>query len=438
MKKRTVPVMLLVAAVTLCACKKEGGGKPDLKPAVTPVGTNDGTAITQTIGSAGGTIVSDDGELELIIPSGALTANTDITVQPITNNAPNGRRKAYRCTPDGLTFSKNITIRFHYTDEDAAATMPEYMQVAFQTADGNWQLIDDATNDETAKTISVSVNHFTDFSSFDIMRIQPAVLYLRKQQTGQYQVTFTGLTQLQGVAYLSQVLENPEVWKVNGVTGGNSTYGTIAANADQVNATYTAPANEPPANPVDITAEINFPFTVDGQQFNKGIVTAKAYIIGNRYQVDLEFKGEMGSGTGERFRVQDNVRMTVNLTGAEGTVTGAINVQPSFDLISPSTNGCTTSFVSNGTGPINLRDIDVIGVTRNDITGDVYVYFQADVGAVPAVMQITCQSNSRTENWLPWNTGGAILTFKDNGQPQRIDMSHVSSQGLELIVTPLQ
>src|SRR5215211_4697592 len=134
MKKNIVPVILVIAAA-FAACSKGsgGGGTPKVEPSVTTVGTNSGTAVTKTIGSSGGTVVSDDGEVELIIPSGALSANTDITIQPITNNIPTGRT-SYRFTPNGQQFAKDVTIKFHYEENDVAATKPEYMQVAFQNA----------------------------------------------------------------------------------------------------------------------------------------------------------------------------------------------------------------------------------------------------------------------------------------------------------------
>lgn len=437
MKKNSILLVLLAALVICNGCKKGGSDTPDAKPAITPVGTNDGAAKTQTIGSAGGTIVSADGEMELVIPSGALTTNADITIQPISNTAPNGRRKAYRCTPDGLQFAKDIAVKFHYTDEDAAMTKPEYMQVAFQNADGSWKVVEKVTNDATGKIITASVNHFTDFSAFDIMRLTPESLYLRTGATGEFQIAYAGMSRDNLITVGLQILSQPPVWKVNGVTGGNGTTGTIQSTAP-IKANYTAPAVAPATNPVDISVEISLPFTVDGQQFNKGILTGKAYIIGNRYQVDLEYKGKTAPGSGEEFRIDDNVRMTVNLIGIEGTVSGAINVPPTFTKTASSTNGCTTTFTSNGTGPINLRDIDVIGVQKNSLTGDVYVYFDSEVGVVPAVMQIACPSNTSTQNFLPWSSAGAVLLFKDNGQPQVIDMSQVSTQSIKLIVTPLQ
>jgi hypothetical protein len=431
--------VLLMVVLLVVSCKKNGGGSTDIEPAVTPVGVNDGTAVTKTIGSAGGAIVSGDGEMELIIPSGALATNTAITIQPITNTAPNGRRKAYRCTPDGQQFAKDITIRFHYTDEDAAVTQPEYMQIAFQKADGTWQVIGNITNDVVAKTLSATVNHFTDFTEFDLLRLIPESLYLRKGATGDFQISWAGISSSSLVTFGLGILNTPPVWKVNGVTGGNSTHGTIRSTAP-ASATYTAPASDPTPNPVDISVEISIPFTVDGQQFNKGILLGKAYIIGNRYELDLEFKGTTAPGTGEVFSISDNVRMTVNLVGSGGTVSGAINVQPTFGLTNPSTNGCNTSWQSTGTGPINLRDIDVAGVTATGAGGYVYVYFDADVGVTPAMQVITCPGNpSQSKEFLPWSSAGAVLMFLDDtNSNQEINMSSAPGQHITLYVKPLQ
>ena len=58
----------------------------DVKPEPTAVGTPVGTLVSQTIGPNGGSIVSDDGVAEVIIPANALSANTTIGIQSITNN----------------------------------------------------------------------------------------------------------------------------------------------------------------------------------------------------------------------------------------------------------------------------------------------------------------------------------------------------------------
>src|SRR4030081_2081144 len=65
------------------------------------IGTPDGKQVSKDIGATGGTIVSDDGRIELIFPPGALTSTTSISIQPTTNAAPNGTGKAYAFEPSG-------------------------------------------------------------------------------------------------------------------------------------------------------------------------------------------------------------------------------------------------------------------------------------------------------------------------------------------------
>src|SRR5215813_10088843 len=68
-------------------------------PDSTGFGIPDGQLVSKEIGPSGGTIVSDDGRMELIFPADALTASTSTSIQPVTNLAPNGAGKAYKCEP---------------------------------------------------------------------------------------------------------------------------------------------------------------------------------------------------------------------------------------------------------------------------------------------------------------------------------------------------
>ncbi len=434
MKKNNLLVVLLIVAAGLVACSKNGGSPPaETKPAVTPVGTNDGTAVTQTIGSAGGTVISDDGEIELIIPSGALTSNTAITIQPITNNAPNGRGKAYRCTPDGQQFAKDITIKFHYTEEDAAATNPDYMLMAFQTADRNWQIIDHVTNDILNKTISAQVNHFTDFTAFDIMRIEPGARYLKPNETGEYVVATTGMSQLNNVQLITNLLESEITWKVNGVTGGNSANGTITANITRGN--YKAPATAPAVNPVTISAEVNFPFVVDGQPFNRGIVTANAFIVGQKYGVKIEASLEQGLGTLEKYRISDVVTFNVNLMGLTGEINNIQNSPPTFTRIQSSTS-CVSTVVLSGTGILHLRPQDTHYVTAYN--GNVIISFGQGGGFVNPKMEFNCQGNTPAINEIPI-AGHYVgkVEYLDNGQAQSYT-ENTPPFSYTVTITPLQ
>ncbi len=166
--KFSTPSLFLVIAIAFCCSEEEPDGSNttnttvEYEPAITPIGTPAGDPITKTIGISGGSISSPDGIIELVIPAGALPANTDITVQPVTNEAPGGIGLAYDLLPDGTTFSKPATLTFHYTDEDINGSSPFFIYIAYQDEAGAW--VSDLKNqvlDTLAKTARLDISHFT-------------------------------------------------------------------------------------------------------------------------------------------------------------------------------------------------------------------------------------------------------------------------------------
>ena len=87
--------LVLVYSIIPQGCIKTGisdsnSNPRNLKPEVEPAGTTTSDPVSQVIGSGGGSISSTDGNIELIVPAGALDSNTTITMQPITNTCPGG------------------------------------------------------------------------------------------------------------------------------------------------------------------------------------------------------------------------------------------------------------------------------------------------------------------------------------------------------------
>src|SRR6266542_5019916 len=112
-------VMMTVVSLSLAlfSCKKDNVGTDTGKPLVTETGTPTGEVSGASIGTSGGTLTSTDGNITVAIPAGALTATTAVSIQPITNEAPLGLGFGYRLLPEGTTFSKPVTITFHYNDQ---------------------------------------------------------------------------------------------------------------------------------------------------------------------------------------------------------------------------------------------------------------------------------------------------------------------------------
>ncbi len=112
--------MAIAAAFVLAGC---GGGSSAPPP-------SEGQA---TIGAAGGTVLGPDG-VQLVVPEGALAADTTIRIARSSTGAPalptelQGNVAVYEFTPHGLRFDQPVTIRLPVTGtpgEDATVLVAE-------------------------------------------------------------------------------------------------------------------------------------------------------------------------------------------------------------------------------------------------------------------------------------------------------------------------
>ena len=273
-------VLLAITFLFYCCSKKSGGSDDAISQDFlkTPVGTAVGNPVTKTIGAAGGTVISPDGTLELNIPAGALTANTDIKIEPVTNELPGGIGLAYDLLPDGTKFKKEVTLTFHYKKQDINGD-PFSLFIAFQDSAGIWLADMDHRNfDTTANTISLGTWHFTGFGLADNLKCTANPIKLKANETseviateivrehyngpittvdGALPVRFTGI-----VNYYIQVPDKLIInWYVNkpigrpgGTIGGNAEDGFIIGNGGKV--TYKAPAH------IDRSRKVRVSFTM--------------------------------------------------------------------------------------------------------------------------------------------------------------------------------
>jgi len=246
-----------------------GTGTDSGTPAVTAVGIPVGTKITKTIGPAGGSITSDDGKVDLTIPAGALSANTDISIQSVTNECPGSVGLSYDLTPNGTKFSVPVSLTFHYTDSAINETDPLLLYNVFQDSLNQWEVNDvDKDIDSVGKTVTFYVDHFTIFSLEPGVYIQSTALQLEEGQ----QATLKVLRWVK--AKKGQTTGNPygliptqpfvddqvRFWAVNGFAGGNSEDGFI--DIAGVSVPYTAPAKIKSERWVSISVEVDQPETI--------------------------------------------------------------------------------------------------------------------------------------------------------------------------------
>ena len=293
--------MLFVLALTAC-----GGESPDdtstnvantlmRSPVATAVGDPTGDMMSATIGAEGGTLRTPDGEIVLTIPSGALSSDTTIGIEPLSNTAPGGLGGGYRLTPDGQIFQRPIQVTFPYGDLDLLGTPAEALGIATQTAGGYWQWIDGAVVDQQAEAVTVTTAHLSDYSLVEGFQIWPyfrqvspgaqvpikVVYCYRRDEWKLFPVPESDDDELaplvlpehdDELAPLGELVKRircdmdddpapllpiPDVlaWKVNGIEGGDSEVGTLAKR-NRAEATYTAPSDTPDPDTVTVSADL--------------------------------------------------------------------------------------------------------------------------------------------------------------------------------------
>ncbi len=163
-RERSFKPWLFVVAVA-CACGPATNTNPQKpsEPQKAEKGAPTGASVSALIGSAGGSLKSADGRFELVVPPGALAADTMLRMTPITNTAPLGVGGALRLEPDGTQFAKPAKLVFAHRGS-LDGTSADQLFAATHGADGFWQRSGTLTHDSAAKTATAELAHFSDWT----------------------------------------------------------------------------------------------------------------------------------------------------------------------------------------------------------------------------------------------------------------------------------
>lgn len=412
-------------------------------PSVTEVGAPSGSAVKATISAAGGTLRSADNRLRLSIPAGALAADRQITIQPITNHAHGGKGKAYRLLPDGQTFLKPVKLTFSYTDQDLNGTAASAFGGAFQTREGYWRWLGKPVVNTTAKTVTIATTHFTDFSFVQGLNLRPGVA--KVMVNGRIDLAVKDCYPYRGPdpdpndpypvglgydcdsAYSDAATLVPvNEWAVNGVAGGDSELGTVGVTADNgFIATYRAPATKPVPATVDVTARLAmdgttllfshitildevkaYTGTVYFDQYQdtprQVIISSKADVTWKQYDVPDPVDNArhyLPSGNiiaDFKFPECDHRRVTIPIR------TGTANM-PEGDLLVFSKTDA--QFPKNYAFHLGGEDIDITLTCYLDYPENKRPYNLVLTGAMVNVMGSSCPANG--------NTSGGMLSYAD-------------------------
>jgi hypothetical protein len=419
-----MPRPLLVVALTLCplvvACGGGGGGGqpdamaivPDDFTAAAP-GTPMGTPVEQTVGPAGGEVATGDGRLTVVIPAGALAADTRVAVQPITATAPNAVGVAYRLTPEGTTFAQPVTLRFQLAPADLAGSAAELLQVATQDAAGFWRLATGQAVDAAAGTVALTTRHFSDWTLLQDVRVQPSSASVRAGASLPLALIACFREEVvsgsDGPRYLCREGEARRFavrrWLVNGVAGGNATVGTVLGGGPAT--TYQAPARAPRPGDVQVAAELDGPGGARALVFASLDVYDDDFVVEGRWQAVTTYTHARADASGDHTYLETVTvdatlvgYMGVTMVSESGTMTVAIRQFDRDPIL-----GVSCTFTTTGAGPIRPFSMTMPSgaMVFLEVPGDSeHMYYATGVpfGAdVPATMTAEC-TGQPTETFM--------------------------------------
>jgi hypothetical protein len=433
--KKSFFFFLLFSAVT---CYGQGD-TTDMQifklPDSTGFGKSDGKLVSREIGSTGGRIASEDGRVELIFPAGALTANTIISIQPITNPMTHGTGKAYQLEPSGTQFKKPVQFFFHYSTEETATCPADLMVFSLQDHSGKWSHSGYESWDSLTKTLKGYIHHFSSIANSNGARIAP--VKIKTLVEGIVNINFYDRY---GVVQSGPFVGNQDrlaignrYWAVNGVREGNDQVGYAGpASLSAAMGAYTAPKIMPKQNPVII----NFFFEYYSEILKKeiwGVVSCKVKVY-DEYLVEVlhRYTGRMGMHGEIADKGSFVVRVFPELNFEIGEIK---NYVPS--VIKEGRNGpFKEKIFTDGTeGTIHLLSTHIRDSLSNDYPPEVYFEFKKREITMcriqHSVRGITGELSALTFHAIPEE-----INFIANGREQLYNVTIGRGETYKLVVTP--
>jgi len=353
-----------------------GGNNTPPTPQPTAVGTPDGNPTSQTIGAAGGSLMSEDSVFTVTIPAGALASDTLITIQPITDNAWGGEGKGYRLTPDGLHFSVPVSLSFEVAADSLEDTNVDLTDVAFQDNHGLWYTLKNRSFDDGTSTLTATTSHFTDYARVEGVQIRPARASVAPLGTVNLRVKYCAReTYNSGGDEIAALLITCDDelaplgtftnWSVNHTHGGSAALGTVVSTG-AVTGRYKAPEGVPPGNPVVVSVDFKNENGITKQ------LTSRITITGAGYTGTIT--RTTGTGAPGEQAVYHVTWTSLGINGfvEQFTATGTIDY-------TPPTSQCPTSSFSPTSAPI-LKSGTFMFIDRSEILPVVTMTASAEWG----------------------------------------------------------
>jgi hypothetical protein len=407
----------------------------------TGFGVPNGKVSAKEIGASGGTIASEDGRVELIFPAGALTAATNISIQPTTNMLIHGSGNAYQFEPSGIQFKKPVEVIFHYSKKEAEECPPELMGFSMQDDRGKWTSFEYEDWDSVAGTLKGAIHHFTYFTSVKNLMIRPGRLEVHVNDTTYIEVMDKGVRVKEGTykgdyefAFLYD--RDPFGWFVCDIPKGNEKVGMMETSYNSTNREHQRNLlgiyHAPHYLPKDLTV-IKLAVQYKSKKLNKKVWgSAKCeLVVYDAYRIKIvdDYTGRPAMET----EIIDSGSFTILVYGIINVIMDIKNYDPI--LVSEGRNGPFREkvFTKDAQGSINITE-----PIKNYQVSDDYppkVYFELPVSTILRYkFQYRARGTSSPVTPLTNESIPPDVDFIANGQEQHYIKG--SKYKYELIVKP--
>jgi hypothetical protein len=122
--------------------------------------SGDGVVMLGLVGPAGGTVRSGDGDVELVVPPGALDRDVTFWIIPVANAPAGHLGTAVDIGPDGTRFALPVRLGLRYDDQTLGGLGPAELTLA-TVAGGRWDRAPAVILDERSRQIVGLVSHLS-------------------------------------------------------------------------------------------------------------------------------------------------------------------------------------------------------------------------------------------------------------------------------------
>lgn len=413
------------------------------KGTVRPVGNSLGAAVSKKTGPDGGSLKSADGALTITVPAGALTALTEVGIEPITSTCDGSIGHGWRLTSHGKGFAKPVTLTMSYIGQKDSVSLADALGMAYQDDQGVWRFIGATSVNKSSRTLTARTSHFSDWISLQWMTLFPVSGILHEGESIALEArTYIPIgVEVDDLLFVPLVPDYEDGYPVGEPQRLNPKYvrkwslagpGTLTPKSTE--ALYKAPASVQNTQTVAVSLELNM-------KAEQAILVANLTIVGKdpfiEYLQVAEQQGPTGKQSelliyGVNFGAQDKAKSGVSINGApipteDISLWGDNFIVCSIPLIGPNSTGQVRVTANGRAGqPHILNEWNVVmnyqrgqGRVGESIREKItfHLRIRGDASPPPANMKaLIMEGTVNTMSYAHWEAGGTGSSSYENNE----------------------